>query len=317
MKKRKFSLECKPVLLYFLSALILLFLILPVLVVIPMSFTESTLLKFPPEGFSFQWYEEFFGNEKWLHGALVSLKAALGTTVFAVLLGGMGAIGVSRKVLRRSKWVKLIMMLPMMLPSVIVAVSMYMVFGNHGLIGNLWVIIAAHTCLAIPMVVALFSSALIGLDPSQYNAARVLGATHWQAIIRVVLPLIKPAIFSSCLFAFITSFDESVLVLFITNTKTQTLTRLIFAELKYGISPALAAVSTLLICITLAFFFLSRGLSAMGPSARAARFQIKAEKQQLRMERRRRSVALKKVDEPRVLQNDSQDFISFKNGGSI
>lgn len=290
MEKKKIkSWQRRPVLLYLASALILLFLILPVLIVIPMSFTDSTLLKFPPQGFSLRWYQKFFGDKQWVNGAIVSLKAALGTMVLAVTLGTMGAIGISKKVMRKSKWAKLMMQLPMMLPAVIVAVSMYLVFGRYRIIGQLWTIIVAHTCLAIPMVVTMISSALMGLDPSQYDAARVLGASHWQATARVVLPLIKPSIFSSCLFAFITSFDESVLALFITKTKTQTLPKLMFAELKYGISPELAAVSTLLIGITLTFFFLSKALSAMTPNARAARQQARLDREQFRLEEKRRS----------------------------
>lgn len=287
-KKTHKSWRRKPVALYCLSALILVFLVTPILIVIPMSFTESTLLKFPPQGFSLQWYEKFFHDKQWVNGAVVSLKAALGTTVLAVTLGTMGAIGISKKVMRKSKWAKLIMQLPMMLPAVIVAVSMYLVFGRFRIIGQLWTIVVAHTCLAIPMVVTMISSALIGLDPSQYDAARVLGASHWQATVQVVLPLIKPSIFSSCLFAFITSFDESVLALFITKTKTQTLPKLMFAELKYGISPELAAVSTLLIGITLTFFLLSRALSAMSPNAKAARQQARAEKKRFALEESRR-----------------------------
>ncbi len=290
------SWQRKPIWLYILTALILFFLILPVLIVIPMSFTDSTLLKFPPQGFSLRWYEKFFHDTKWLNGAIVSLKAALGTMVLAVTLGTMGAICVSKKVMRKSKWVKITMQLPMMLPSVIVAVSMYLRFGKYQVIGKLWTIIAAHTCLAIPMVMTTMSAALVGLDPAPYDAARVLGANHLQATTKVVLPQIKPSIFSSCLFAFITSFDESVLALFITKTKTQTLPKLMFAELKYGVSPELAAVSTLLICVTITFFALSKVVNAMSPNVKAARLYAKAEKEKIEQEEKNRLKAEKSAN---------------------
>ena len=288
-KKKVKTWQKRPILLYVLTLLILLFLVTPILIVIPMSFTDSTLLKFPPEGFSLRWYEEFFSSSKWLDAAWVSIRIALGTTVLAVILGTLGALCVTKKVMRKgksSKWIKLAMQLPMMLPAVIVAVSMYLVFGNLKIIGEVWTVVLAHTCLAIPMVVTMMSAALAGLDGSQYDAARVLGATHFQATMKVVLPLIKPSILSSCLFAFITSFDESVLVLFVTKSKTMTLPRLMFADLRYGISPALAAISTLLICITLTFFILSKVLSSMTPEARARKLQVKAEKERMRMEKK-------------------------------
>ena len=293
MAKKKIKTWKKPpVLLYFLTALILIFLVTPILMVVPMSFTSSSLLKFPPEGFSFRWYEEFFSSSKWLDAAWVSIRIALGTTVIAVIFGTLGSLCVTKKVMRKGKsgkWIKLAMQLPMMLPAVIVAVAMYLVFGNMKVIGEIWPVILAHSCLAIPMVVTMMSSALAGLDASQYDAARVLGANHFQATMKVVLPLIKPSILSSCLFAFITSFDESVLVLFITKSKTMTLPRIMYADLKYGISPSLAAVSSLLICATLTFFVLSRVLSGMSPEARAKKLQAKIEKEQRKLDEQRRA----------------------------
>ena len=169
----------------------------------------------------------------------------------------------------------MILMAPMMLPSIIVAISMYLVYGQWRIVGTFFGIIVAHTCLAIPFVVTLISAALMSLDPRQYDAARSLGANHLTAVRKVVLPLIKPAIFSSMLFSFITSFDETVLVLFITKTNTLTLPRIIYADLRYGISPALAAVSSLLIFVTLLLFLLSRVLADMRPEAKAARLAAK------------------------------------------
>ena len=289
MKKKKIkSWQRRPYALYIITALVLLFLLLPIIIIVPMSFTSGTLLHFPPEGFSFRWYEKFFQDKQWIDSALVSIRAAFGTMIVSVLLGTVASVGLAKKIMGKSKWVKVVLQIPMMIPAVIVAVSMYLVFGKYKILGKMWVIILAHSCLAIPYVVTLTTAALQGLDASQYDAARVLGANHFQATVKVVLPLIKTAIFSSCLFAFITSFDESVLVLFITKTKTLTLPRMMYADLKYGISPALASVSTLLICTTLTFFLLSKVIASMSPDAKAARKQAKIEKELFKLEIKKR-----------------------------
>lgn len=289
MKQKKIkSWQRKPIVLYIISGLVLLFLVLPILIVIPMSFTSGTMLSFPPQGFSFRWYEEFFESTKWVRAALTSVKIALTTMVCSLTLGTLSALGVYKKVMVKTKWPKLMMQIPMMIPAVIVAVSMYKVFGVAGIVGKFWTVVVAHTCLAIPMVVTLMSAGLAGLDVSQYDAARVLGATNFQAVMRVVLPLVKPSLLSSCLFGFITSFDESVLVLFITTNSTMTLPRLMFADLKYGISPSLAAISTMLICITLFFFLLSRLIASLSPAQKALRKQKKIELEMTRREEEKR-----------------------------
>ena len=270
----------KPIMLYIITGAVLFFLILPILIVIPMSFNGAPILQFPPTSFSLRWYEEFFNDEQWTKAALVSIKIAIGTTFLSCAFGIFAALGLSKKILRNAKGLKLVLMAPMMLPSIIVAISMYLVYGQWRIVGTFFGIIVAHTCLAIPFVVTLISAALMSLDPRQYDAARSLGANHFTAVRKVVLPLIKPAIFSSMLFSFITSFDETVLVLFITKTNTLTLPRIIYADLRYGISPALAAVSSLLIFVTLLLFLLSRVLADMRPEAKAAKRMAKVERQE-------------------------------------
>lgn len=272
----------KPILLYIVTIVVLFFLMLPILIVVPMSFNGAPVLQFPPTSFSLRWYHEFFNNSQWTTAALVSIKIAIGTTILACTFGILAALGLSKKILRNAKGVKLILMAPMMLPTIIVAISMYLVYGQWRIVGTYFGIIVAHTCIAIPFVISLVAAALLSLDPRQYDAARSLGANHFTAVRKVVLPLIKPAILSSMLFSFITSFDETVLVLFITKSNTLTLPRIIYADLRYGISPALAAVSTLLIFLTLFLFLLSRVLTNMRPEAKAERLMLKLQKQNAR-----------------------------------
>jgi putative spermidine/putrescine transport system permease protein len=144
----------------------------------------------------------------------------------------------------------------MILPSIIVAISMYMIYGQWKLVGTYTGLIIAHTCLAIPMVVILVSASLYGVDINLYNAARSLGANHFTALWKIVLPLIKPAVFTSMLFAFITSFDESVVSIFIAKSQTTTLPKMIFNSLKYEISPAVTSISAILIYTTIILFAL-------------------------------------------------------------
>ena len=281
-KRKRKSWRRRPIWLYIIVALVLLYLIFPIIVVVPMSFSNSELIRFNPDSVSLRWYRKFFSDSKWLKAAFTSLKIAAGTVCLSGVLGIVAAIGLSRPAMKRSGLLKLILQLPMMLPAVIVAVAMYLVMGKWGLVGTYPGIILAHTCLALPYVVTLVSSALTGVNPSYYNAARVMGASHWTAVRKVILPLIRPAIFSSMLFGFITSWDETVVVLFLTNSKTMTLPRLIYAELKYGISPIIAAISSLLICLTLCAFLLSRLISANSQQSRALRAQKRMEKQAVR-----------------------------------
>jgi putative spermidine/putrescine transport system permease protein len=246
-----------PIWLYITCALVLFFLLMPILIIIPMSFGGSSFLEFPPRSFSLRWYQAFFSDSQWLHGAWNSLRIATCTMIIACILGISAAIGITNKAMQKSSRVfNIILLIPMILPSIIVSIAMYMIYGQWKLVGTFTGLIVAHTCLAIPMVVTLISASLYGADTNLYNAARSLGAEHFTALWKVVLPLIKPAIFTSMLFAFITSFDESVVAVFIAKQNTTTLPKMIFNSLKYEISPAVSAISAILIYITLILFVL-------------------------------------------------------------
>mgnify|MGYP001147296186 CR=1 FL=1 len=246
-----------PLWLYIICALVLLFLIMPVLIIVPMSFGGSAFLEFPPKSFSLRWYQAFFSDSEWIRGAWNSLKIATGTTIIACLLGISAAIGITSKAMQKSSALfNIILLIPMILPSIIVAIAMYMTYGQWRLVGTFPGLIVAHTCIAIPMVVTLVSASLYGVDINLYNAARSLGANHFTALRKIVLPLIKPAILTSMFFAFITSFDESVISIFIAKQQTTTLPKMIFNSLKYEISPAVSSISAILIYITLILFVL-------------------------------------------------------------
>ncbi|MFR9188872.1 MAG: ABC transporter permease [Anaerotruncus massiliensis (ex Togo et al. 2019)] len=155
------------------------------------------------------------------------------------------ALGITSKTMKKGGKVQCHPAAPMILPSIIVAISMYMVYGQWKLIGTYTGMVLAHTCLAIPMVVTLTAASLYGVDSNLYDAARSLGATHFTAVRKIVLPLIRPAILTSMLFAFVTSFDESVISVFIARRNTATLPKLMFDSLVRG-RPAISAISSLL-----------------------------------------------------------------------
>jgi len=250
MMQKKSAWNKPPYILYGVCALVFLFIMIPVLIVIIISFSGTSYLKFPPSSFSFRWYQEFFSNKKWMDAALNSLKIGFGTTLVSVTLGLLAALGLTKKNLTRTKWLNVLLLTPLMVPTIIVAVALYFVFARWHLLGTFTGMIIAHSCLAIPFVTTLISSSLYGIDSRLYDAARSLGANHFNAIRLVVLPLIKPAILSSMLFAFITSFDEVIVASFITKQETTTLPKLMFDYLKFEINPVISAVSTLLIVLT-------------------------------------------------------------------
>ena len=265
MIKKEKTWDKKPVWLYIICVLVLCFLILPVLIIIPMSFGGAEYLEFPPSSFSLRWYANFFNDSEWLHATWNSITIGFGTMVLSCLLGISAAVGVTMKAMKKGKIFSIILMVPMILPAIIATIAMYAVYGHWKLVGTYHGIVIAHSCLAIPLVVTLVSASLYGLDSRYYDAARSLGATHLTAIRKIVIPLIKPAVLSSMLFAFITSFDESVIALFITRQNTMTLPRMIFDSLKYEISPSVSAVSSLLIFLTILIFVVNAVFKKKAP----------------------------------------------------
>lgn len=253
MKNNAKNMKERSVLLYIWCAIVMLFLMLPILIIVPMSFGGAEYLEFPPTSLSLRWYTAMVEGD-WMTGLLNSIKIAAGTVIISVGLGTLAAIGIKNPKMKLGGVINIICLLPMMLPVVIIAVAMYLVYGSWKITGTFPAIILAHSCIAVPMVITMMTSGLSNVDMRLYDAARSLGASHMQANIKVVLPLVRPALFNSILFAFVTSFDESVISLFITDRSTATLPRMIFNSLRFEISPVISAISTLLIAVTVLIF---------------------------------------------------------------
>lgn len=230
-----------------LCGLILLFLILPVLVIIPLSFNGGTFLVYPLQGFSLRWYEEFFTASEWLRALKNSLIIAPAATVLAMTFGTLASIGLTRGEFRGKALLMGILISPMVVPVVIVAVASYLFFAPLGL-GNSYIsLILVHAVLGVPFVIITVTATLQGFNQNLVRAAASLGAPPLTAFFRVTLPLIAPGVISGALFAFATSFDEVVVTLFLAGPEQATIPRQMFSGIRENLSPTIAAAATLLI----------------------------------------------------------------------
>lgn len=261
---KKVSWQSNPWWLYVFCGVVAFYIMFPVIIVGIMSLSDGDFLEFPPTNYSFRWYKEFFNSDEWLRAAWNSVRIAFGTTVVSVTLGLLAAIGITNRGIKKKKVTNTVLMVPLIIPPIVVAVAMYMTFGRWGLLGTYTGVLIGHACMVTPFVLILISSSLYGLDPSLYPAARVLGASHFKAIRLVVLPLIKPAIFSSIMFAFMISFDEVIISVFLVSTDTVTLPKMMFDSLRFEITPIISSISTMLVALTisiLAFSSMSKSIA--------------------------------------------------------
>lgn len=229
---------------------VLLFLVLPILVIVPISFSSGNLLAFPLPGLSFRWYETILASPAWMDAARNSLIVGTASTVLSMILGTMAAIGLSRARFRLKPVVIGVLVSPMLIPIVITAVGMYFFFVKIELVGTYPGLILAHTALSVPFVVITVMATLEGFDLNLARAAASLGAPPLTAFRRVTLPIILPGVAAGGLFAFATSFDEIVVTLFIAAPEQRTLPRQIFSGVREYVSPGIAAAATLLIIVS-------------------------------------------------------------------
>jgi putative spermidine/putrescine transport system permease protein len=236
--------------LWAICILVLAFLILPIVVIVPLSFSSGGLLTFPLPGLSLRWYQEFFTSAPWQLSLRNSLIVASATTIAATLLGTLAALGLTRARLPGQTLLMGLIVSPIVVPLVIVAVGVYFAYAPFGLSGSLVGLTLAHTALATPFVVITVSATLQGFDANQARAGASLGAPPTTVFRRIVLPLILPGVISGALFAFVTSFDEVVVALFLTGPAERTLPRQMFTGMRENISPVITAAASLLILLS-------------------------------------------------------------------
>jgi putative spermidine/putrescine transport system permease protein len=238
--------------LWVITIFTLIFLIAPSLIVIPMSFSAGETLSFPPPGYSLRWYENFFTQPEWQSAARNSVIVAVLTTIVATILGTGVSIALMRGSVPARNLATSLFLTPMIVPAIVTAVAVYGLYVRFRLVGTIQGLVLAHTVLALPFVMINVSAVLQGMDIRLEHAARSLGATPVRTFFLVTLPLIRPGILAGALFAFITSFDELVVALFISGDRAATLPVQIWSGLRFEINPTVAAVSTLLIVLSTA-----------------------------------------------------------------
>jgi putative spermidine/putrescine transport system permease protein len=231
-------------------ALILLFLILPIIAIIPISFSAGEWLTYPLPGLSLRWYDDFLSSRMWLLALKNSLIVATATAVLATALGTLAGLGLTRASFPLKGMVLALLISPMVVPIVITAVGVYFFFAQLGLVNTYLGLILAHTVLAVPFVVITVTAALQGFDATLTRAAASLGANPATVFLRITLPLILPGVISGALFAFATSFDEVVVALFLAGPEQRTLPRQMFSGIRENISPTITAVATILVTIS-------------------------------------------------------------------
>ncbi len=235
-----------------LLVLILGFLLVPNVVVIPMSHGSERFLQFPPKNLTLKWYGEFFGDADWRAAALYSLTVASLTTIASVVIGTMAAVSLTRGTLAGKKMLTAVTLAPLIVPHIVLGVALYLSFTPLGLSGNVPGLVLSHTALAVPFVVLTVSAALYRIDRSLEMAAMNLGASRFGAFRLVTLPLVKPAVAVGAVFAFLTSFDEAIVSFFMSGVSNKTLPRKLFENIDFDISPLIPAVSTVLMLVSLA-----------------------------------------------------------------
>ncbi|UCF96147.1 MAG: ABC transporter permease [Spirochaetaceae bacterium] len=236
--------------LYIVCGLIFIYLIMPIFVILPISFSSSRFLQFPPTGFSLQWYEKFFSGRNWISATIRSFQVAVLTTVFATILGTLASFAFVRGQFPGKKLLYGMVLSPLIIPVIITAVATYYIFARVRLIGTIWALVFAHTALALPFVVVNVTSTLQGFDITLERAALSLGASRLVTFLRVTFPLIWPGVVSGALFAFITSFDEVVIAIFLTGSRP-TLPKQMWDGIRIAINPTISAVSSLLIVFSI------------------------------------------------------------------
>lgn len=229
------------------------FLLLPVLVVVPISLTPNRYLSLPEGSYSLRHYASLVSDPRWASSAGDSLLVALAATTLAVVAGVAFALGAWRLQHPLARWLRVLMLAPMIVPPIVHAVAFFRAGAAVGLLDTYTGLILVHTMKGLPFVVLSVSASLAYLPANLDRAARSLGATSWQSLRWVLLPQLKPGIVAGAAFAFVTSWDEIVVALFVTSRRVFTLPRRIWTGLADNVDPAIAALGTVLVLITLAF----------------------------------------------------------------
>jgi len=242
--------------------LILAFLMLPILIIIPLSFNAEPfftftdgMLAFDPAAYSTKWYTEIINDDKWILAIKNSFFIGICATLIATFLGTLAAIGMSNSDMPFKRAIMALLLSPMIVPLIITAAGMFFFYTKLNLAGSYLGIIIAHAVLGTPFVIITVNAALAGFDYSLVNASLGMGAKPTYTFFKIIMPLIRPGVISGALFAFVTSFDEVIVVLFLAGPEQRTIPRMMFSGLREQISPTILAVATLLVFVSALLLF--------------------------------------------------------------
>lgn len=225
-------------------------LLAPIVIVVILSFGGEGYLHFPPTSYSLKWFNTFFGDTRWRQSLASSTVIALIACVIATAIGFLAAYALVRSEMRAKKFILSLMLMPIIVPTVITAIAMYFLTAKIGLVGNMLWIGFCHAIIALPVVLLILLAALQGVDVNLERAALSLGASRARVFFKVVVPIAFPGVMSAALFAFLASFDELVISLFLAGARAQTLPVRIWNSLHLEIEPVVAAAATFLIGVT-------------------------------------------------------------------
>lgn len=246
--------------------LCIVFLVGPSLVIVPMGFSSGSILEFPPPGFSLQWYGKMVTDPTWTSGFANSFQVALATTVLATVLGTLGALGITRGRIPGRSIANALILSPLVVPVVVIAIGMFSLFVRFKITGSLLGLALAHTALAVPYVVVSVGTSLRTIDRNLEMAAATLGASPARTFQRITLPLILPGVLAGALFAFLSSWDEVVVAIFLTTARFRTLPTVMWEQVRQVVDPTVAAVATVLLLVTTVVLALALVVRRQGPA---------------------------------------------------
>jgi ABC-type spermidine/putrescine transport system permease subunit II len=252
------------------SGVVLAFLFMPTLVIVPLSFSSDRYFTFPPPGWSLQWYRELLSSQDYPAALWNSVRIGFGSAILATILGTCGAIGVVRGRPPGHNAISIVMIAPFILPQIVLAIGIYPIMVRLGLAGSYPAILIGHTVLCLPLVFICLSAVLASYSPSLELAAMTLGAGWWRTFLHVTLPMITSGLIVGFVFAFTTSFDEIVLAIFLTSNNTMTIPRLLWQQLRFEMTPTVAAATVVIVSLTLSLMFLAILLSRWRGGVRPA-----------------------------------------------
>jgi putative spermidine/putrescine transport system permease protein len=238
----------------------LIFMLLPVVIAVASSFGGSSEIQFPPHHLTLHWYSVFFTSSSWMGALRTSLEVAVGSTAIAVVVGTSLALTASRGRWIPSGFVTNLAIAPLVIPLIVVAVSVYIVFVHVGLVGNLTGLCLAESVLSVPFTFINVGVQLAGMPAHLEEAAQGLGASNWTVFRRITLPLIMPGILVGALFAFVGAWEEVVVASFLSSARTQTLPVLFWSEVRYYLEPTIGAAAAVIVCGTVLLYAVGWGL---------------------------------------------------------